>query len=50
MKPIVVGMNKANISTDEQPIIGTSALGPCVGGIIYSKKHEHNRQHPKYIK
>jgi hypothetical protein len=31
---------ETNISTDEQPIIGTSSLGPCVGVLIYSKKHK----------
>lgn len=40
MKPIVVRMNEANISTKEQPVIGTEALGPCVGVLIYSKKHK----------
>ena len=36
--PITVGMNEVNISTQEQPIIGTQSLGPCVGVLIYSKK------------
>lgn len=40
MEPIIVRMNEANISTKEQPIIGTEALGPCVGVLIYSKKHK----------
>lgn len=40
MEPIVVRMNEANISTKEQPVIGTEALGPCVGVLIYSKKHK----------
>ena len=40
MNPIVVRMNEANISTKEQPVIGTDALGPCVGVLIYSKKHK----------
>jgi len=31
-------MNEVNISTEEQPIIGTDSLGPCVGVLIYSKK------------
>ena len=30
MEKIRVGMNEANISTEETPIIGTDALGPCV--------------------
>lgn len=40
MKPIVVRMNEVNISTPEQPVIGTQALGPCVGVLIHSKKHQ----------
>lgn len=40
MKPIIVRMNEVGISTKEQPIIGTEALGPCIGGLIYSKKHK----------
>lgn len=40
MKPIVVGMNEVNISTEEQPIIGTNALGPCVGVLIHSQKQQ----------
>ena len=40
MKPIVVGMNEVNISTEEQTIIGTDSLGPCVGVLIYSPKHQ----------
>lgn len=40
MKPIVVGMNEVNISTEEQSVIGTNSLGPCVGVLIYSPKHQ----------
>lgn len=40
MKPILVNMNETNISTDEQPVIGTSSLGPCVGVLIHSKKYK----------
>lgn len=40
MKPITVRINEVDISTQEQPIIGTEALGPCVGALIYSKKHK----------
>jgi hypothetical protein len=40
MKKIRVGMNEADISTEETPIIGTDALGPCVGVLIYSPKHQ----------
>ena len=40
MKPITVRMNEVGISTEEQPIIGTEALGPCVGVLIHSKKHK----------
>lgn len=40
MKPIIVRMNEVNISTQEQPIIGTEALGPCVGVLIHSKEHK----------
>lgn len=32
-----VGMDEVSISSDEQPIIGTGALGPCVGVLIYNK-------------
>ena len=40
MKPIVVRMNEVDISTQDQPIIGTEALGPCVGVLIHSKKYQ----------
>ena len=40
MEKIRVGMNKADISTEEIPVIGTDALGPCVGVLIHSKKHK----------
>ena len=40
MEKIRVGMNEADISTEETPIIGTDALGPCVGVLIHSKKHK----------
>lgn len=40
MEKIRVGMNEADISTKETPIIGTDALGPCVGVLIYSKKQK----------
>ena len=39
MEKIRVGINKADISTEEIPVIGTDALGPCVGVLIHSKKH-----------
>lgn len=32
-----VSMDEVSISSDEQPIIGTGALGPCVGVLIYNK-------------
>ncbi len=32
-----VGMNEVSISSNDQPIIGTGALGPCVGVLIYTK-------------
>lgn len=40
MKPIVVGINEVNISTEEQPVIGTDSLGSCVGVLIYSEKYQ----------
>lgn len=40
MEKIRVGINKADISTEEIPVIGTDALGPCVGVLIHSKKHK----------
>ena len=42
MNPIIVGMNKADISTKEQPIIGTQALGPCVGVLIHSNNSKRS--------
>lgn len=42
MKPIIVGMDEVGISTQEQPIIGTIGLGPCVGVLIYSKKQKQS--------
>lgn len=40
MEKIRVGMNEANISSKEVPIIGTDSLGPCIGVLIHSKKHK----------
>ncbi len=40
MNPIIVRMNEVGISTDTQPIIGTQALGPCVGVLIHSKNQK----------
>ena len=37
MNKIVVNMNQVGISTEETPIIGTNALGPCVGVLVHSK-------------
>ena len=42
MKSIIVGMDEVGISTQEQPIIGTIGLGPCVGVLIYSKKQKQS--------
>ena len=40
MEKIRVGMNEVNISTEEIPVIGTEALGPCVGVLIHSKNNK----------
>lgn len=37
---LLVGMSKAEISSEEQPIIGTVALATCVGLILYSEEHK----------
>ena len=39
-KFINVHMNDIQISTDEKPIIGTYALGPCMGFILYSVEYK----------
>ena len=40
MEKIRVEMNEVNISTEEIPVIGTEALGPCVGVLIHSKNNK----------
>jgi len=37
-KFIMVGMNDAKISTEENPIIGTEALATCIGVLLYSEE------------
>lgn len=39
-KFINVRMNKIEISTEEQPIIGCCSLATCVGILLYSEKHK----------
>lgn len=36
----IVHMNEIDISNDAFPIIGTHALGPCVGILVYSEEHK----------
>lgn len=35
---ILVGMGKAEISTEDKPIIGTQALATCIGVLLYSEE------------
>ena len=37
-KFIIANMDDIQISTTDKPIIGTFALGPCMGFILYSKE------------
>lgn len=37
-KFILVGINDAQISTEEKPIIGTQALATCIGVLLYNEE------------
>lgn len=39
-KFLSVNMNDIQISTEDKPIIGTFALGPCIGFILHSKNNK----------
>ena len=39
-KLIIVGVNEAKISTEENSIIGTVGLATCVGVLLYSREHK----------